>query len=114
VATERKYKWHKLAEADEILVAEGFILKMSVPGKQFCITQNEGVFYAFQPKCPHAGADFEQGYLDEKNCLVCPLHRFRFDLVTGLNVSGEGFSLVRYPIEARETGFWVGIPEQRW
>jgi nitrite reductase/ring-hydroxylating ferredoxin subunit len=114
LATQRIYKWHKLADADELLVAEGIILKISVPGKQLCITQNQGIYYAFQPKCPHAGADFEQGYLDEKNCLVCPLHRYRFDLASGRNVSGEGFGLVRHPIEARDTGIWVGILEEIW
>jgi nitrite reductase/ring-hydroxylating ferredoxin subunit len=114
MATEKKYKWHKLAEADGFLVAEGIILKYSVPGKQFCVTQNNGMYYAFQPKCPHAGAEFEEGYVNEKNCLVCPLHRFQFDMESGRNVSGEGFSLIIYPIETRASGIWVGIPEQIW
>jgi nitrite reductase/ring-hydroxylating ferredoxin subunit len=111
---EKKYKWYKLAEPDEFLVAEGIIMNLSVPDKQFCITQHKGKYYAFQSKCPHAGAHFEHGWINEDGCLVCPLHRFQFQLSTGVNSSGEGFSLVRYPIQVDEHGIWVGMPEQRW
>jgi nitrite reductase/ring-hydroxylating ferredoxin subunit len=110
----KKYKWHKLAEPEEFLVAEGVIMHLAVPGKQFCITQHGGEYFAFQPKCPHAGASFEHGWLTDDGCLVCPLHRFRFDVRSGRNPSGEGFYLVTYPIDVNEYGIWVGIPEQIW
>jgi nitrite reductase/ring-hydroxylating ferredoxin subunit len=110
----KKYKWHKLGEADDFVVAEGIIMPIVAFEKQICITQHRGNYYAFQPKCPHAGASFEQGHITEDNCLVCPLHRFTFDIRNGRNVSGEGFHLVTYPIEVRESGVWVGVPMQIW
>jgi nitrite reductase/ring-hydroxylating ferredoxin subunit len=111
---EKKYKWHKLADVGEFLVEEGVIIQWGVPGKDFCLTKKNGQYFAFQSKCPHAGASFDQGWLDENGCLVCPLHRFRFDLANGRNVSGEGFSLVRFPIDENEHGIWIGIPGQEW
>jgi nitrite reductase/ring-hydroxylating ferredoxin subunit len=109
MATEKTYTWHKLADANEFLVAEGIILSMRAGDKQLCITQIEGDYFAFQSKCPHAGASFEHAWLTEKNELVCPLHRYRFDVRSGRNTTGEGFNLVRYPIKIDERGVWVGL-----
>jgi 3-phenylpropionate/trans-cinnamate dioxygenase ferredoxin subunit len=114
MATEKKYKWHKLAKPDEFLVAEGVVMHLAVPEKHFCITQHKGEYFAFQAKCPHAGASFEHAHINDKGCLVCPLHRFQFDIRNGRNVSGEGFYLVTYPIQTNEHGIWVGMPEQIW
>lgn len=107
-----KYKWHKLAEPGEFLVKEGVIMKWAVPGKHFCITQYNGKYYAFQSKCPHAGAAFDEGWLDDSGLLVCPLHRFKFNMITGANA--EGFGLVRFPVEENEHGIWLGIKEQSY
>jgi nitrite reductase/ring-hydroxylating ferredoxin subunit len=109
MSQERKYTWHKLADSDEFLVAEGVILSLRTSEKQICITQIEGEYFAFQTKCPHAGAAFEHGWFTEKKELVCPLHRFRFDVRSGRNTSGEGFGLVRYPIKIDERGVWIGF-----
>ena len=51
MATEKKYKWHKLAKPDEFLVAEGVVMHLAVPEKHFCITQHKGEYFAFQAKC---------------------------------------------------------------
>ncbi|MFM2386328.1 MAG: hypothetical protein RL660_1085 [Bacteroidota bacterium] len=111
---EKKYKWHKVASPDEFLVAEGIILNLRLAEKHICVTQVQGEYYAFQSKCPHAGAAFEHGWINEDNCLVCPLHRFQFDVRTGRNVSGEGFHLVRYPVKTDERGVWIGVLDIGW
>jgi nitrite reductase/ring-hydroxylating ferredoxin subunit len=110
----KNYKWYKLGEPGEFIVAEGLIMSLVIGGKKMCITQHQGSYYAFQPNCPHAGASFEHGWLTEDNCLVCPLHRFRFDVSNGCNISGEGFYLITYPIDIAESGIWIGVPEQAW
>jgi nitrite reductase/ring-hydroxylating ferredoxin subunit len=114
MALQKKYRWYKLAEPNEFLVAEGVIMHMAVPDKQFCITQHNGEYFAFQPKCPHAGASFEGGRISEDGHLICPLHRFAFDVKTGRNPSGEGFYLITYPIQQNEHGIWIGIAQQQW
>jgi 3-phenylpropionate/trans-cinnamate dioxygenase ferredoxin subunit len=111
---DKKYKWHKLGEPGDELVKEGLVIEWSVPGKHFCITKFEEKYYAFQSKCPHAGAHFEGAQVSEKCEIICPLHKWRFHLRTGYNSTGEGFSLVRYPIDINEHGIWVGIPQQIW
>ena len=40
-------------------------------------------WYEIDRSCPHAGGDLAQGWLDEQGCLVCPRHRWTFDLAAG-------------------------------
>jgi nitrite reductase/ring-hydroxylating ferredoxin subunit len=108
MSIEKKYKWHKLGEPGEFLVAEGIVIDMAIPDKHFCITQINGQYYAFQSKCPHSGAPMCDGYI-HAGIVECPLHRFKFNVVTGVNTSGEGFGLMRYPIKENEYGIWIGV-----
>ena len=50
-----------------------------------------------------------QGYVDGLGNIVCPLHRYRFELNRGRNVSGEGYYLKVYQVEEREDGVYVII-----
>jgi nitrite reductase/ring-hydroxylating ferredoxin subunit len=106
---EETYSWHKIADAGDILVQEGNIVTIDAGGKQVCVTVVDGEYFAFQSKCPHAGASFEHAWLSEDHSLICPLHRFRFDVRTGRNASGEGYTLFRYPTKSDESGIWIGI-----
>jgi 3-phenylpropionate/trans-cinnamate dioxygenase ferredoxin subunit len=63
-------------------------------------------------KCPHAGARMAEGYIDALGNIVCPLHRYKFSLSGGRNVSGEGYFLKTYAVEERADGIYVGIEEK--
>jgi len=39
-----------------------------------------GCLYSVDKLCPHQGADLSQGWIEEDRYLVCPRHRWRFDL----------------------------------
>jgi len=39
-----------------------------------------GCRYSVDKWCPHQGADLSQGWIEEDRYLVCPRHRWRFDL----------------------------------
>jgi len=41
--------------------------------------------------------------------VVCPLHRYCFDMKNGRNTSGEGYFLKTYPIELRAEGLFIGF-----
>jgi len=111
MAAEKKYQWIKLPE--DTSTGDREIRSFSVPGKDFCMTHVNGQYFAFARKCPHAGADMGEAYLDPLGKLVCPLHRYKFDLKNGRNVSGEGYFLMTYPVETRPDGLYIGIPEPK-
>jgi nitrite reductase/ring-hydroxylating ferredoxin subunit len=77
-----------------------------VNGLHICFAEHKGVLYAFQDKCPHAGGKMSAGFVDALGNIVCPLHRYRFSLSRGYNVSGEGYYLKTYPVK-EEDGIWV-------
>ena len=112
--TEKKYTWHKIADhINELSFAENNIAAADMNGKKICIAKfNEAVF-AFSYKCPHAGGILADGRIDALGNIVCPLHRYKFNLKNGIDVTGEGYYLKIYPVEIRENGVFVGIEENK-
>lgn len=88
---------------------DGKISVSEVNGRKICFTRYEGQLYAFAYKCPHASGIMADGFIDDSGNVVCPLHRYRFNVKNGYNSSGEGFYLKTYPIEDREDGPYLGL-----
>lgn len=106
----KTYTWHKL---DDPVVAPGQITVQDAGGKRICLTVVEDTWVAFAYKCPHASGIMADGFIQHTE-VVCPLHRYRFDLRNGRNTSGEGYHLKTYPVEQREDGLYVGIERSSW
>jgi len=104
----KEYTWHKVAEQiGELTFASNRIAVVEVANKKVCVAEWQGRYYAFAYKCPHAGGVMANGYIDPLGNVVCPLHRYRFSLEHGRNVSGEGYYLKHWPVECREDGVYV-------
>jgi len=112
---DKKYTWYKIADhINEINFTENNIAIVDTNGKKICVAKyNTGVF-AFTYKCPHAGGILADGYIDATGNVVCPMHRYKYNLETGRNVSGEGYYLKNWPVEIRTDGVFVGFEENHW
>jgi nitrite reductase/ring-hydroxylating ferredoxin subunit len=109
---EKKYNWHKVADSiDEISFSSNALTEVEVAGKTICIALHNGGVLACTKKCPHAGGILADGFVDHQGNIVCPLHRYKFSLHNGRNVSGEGYYLKTFPIEIRKEGVFVGYDE---
>jgi 3-phenylpropionate/trans-cinnamate dioxygenase ferredoxin subunit len=53
------------------------------------------------------------GFIDALGNIVCPLHRYKFSLQNGRNVSGEGYFLKLFPVEIRPDGVFIGLEENK-
>lgn len=111
------YHWLKIydnleAMKNNILMnkSEVFLLK----GERICVSQSSSGFYAVQDKCPHNGASLSTGFCTDSNEIVCPIHRYKFDLKSGRATAGGSFALKTYPIEVKETGVFIGIKAKWW
>ena len=82
--------------------------------KIICIALHNNSLTACTQKCPHAGGILSDGFIDATGNIVCPLHRYKFSLRNGRNVSGEDYYLKVYAIEEREAGIFVGLEESAW
>jgi nitrite reductase/ring-hydroxylating ferredoxin subunit len=110
---EKKYTWHKIADhINELDFSSNNIVVIEIKGKKICIGRYKEAIFAFAWKCPHAGGNLADGYIDAAGNVVCPLHRYKFNIENGRNVTGEGYYLKHWPIELRETGLFVGFEEE--
>ena len=110
--SDKKYKWYKIADAlNEIEFSDNHIAVVDLNGKTICLGKHKEEFFAFAYKCPHAGGILADGYIDVLGNVVCPLHRYKYNLQNGRNVSGEGYYLKHWPVEIKEDGVFVGVEE---
>ena len=132
----KKYKWHKVAEtAADLQWTAGNVSEVEVEGKKLCVARSGGggsgsgasagnagsgasagssageEWYGFAHTCPHAGAPMTDGYVAGGCNVVCPVHNLKFNLKTGRDVNGEGYTLKTYPVEVRGDGVYLGVEE---
>ena len=85
------------------------LLDLEVDGKKITLAKFKDGYFAFAQKCPHASGRMAQGYINPLGQVVCPLHRYAFDMKNGRNTTGEGYFLKTYPVELRPHGLFIGF-----
>ena len=111
----KNVKWYKVADTiDAIDWQRNNLALVEAGGKKITLARNKNEVLACAYKCPHAGGVMADGFIDALGNIVCPLHRYKFDLTNGRNVTGEGYYLKVYKVELREAGIFVGFEESNW
>ncbi len=95
----------------ELRFGNNQLLQAEVAGKQVCIAKTSMGIAACAAKCPHAGGNMAEGFLDKRDHIICPIHRYTFNLDNGRDLSGEGYYLKIYPVEVRDSGIFLGIED---
>jgi 3-phenylpropionate/trans-cinnamate dioxygenase ferredoxin subunit len=80
-----------------------------VGGRKLTLARHRDSIFAFAHLCPHASGVMADGWIDALGNVVCPLHKYRFELQRGRNVSGEGYRMKTYPIRLDEEGLHIGF-----
>ena len=114
---EKKLKWYKLFETLEAAnnyVETGNVNFILFRNKKLCLAHTPEGFFAVNDKCPHNGASLSMGRCTLDGAVVCPVHRYSFDLKTGRSRSGLGSYVQPYPIEIRDDGVFIGFEEIEW
>jgi 3-phenylpropionate/trans-cinnamate dioxygenase ferredoxin subunit len=113
--SSKKYNWYKIAGSiNEINWQENNMSLAEVNGKTITLIRSATQIFACAHKCPHAAGILADGFIDATGNIVCPLHRYKFDLKNGRNTSGEGYYLKTYLTEHREDGLFIGFEEKNW
>lgn len=101
-------QWFKISESfASIALGENGIGTVEVNGKMICISKYRNEWFAFNHKCPHASGIMAEGFIDAIGNVVCPVHKFRFNLRNGRN--SDGYFLKVYAVEEREDGVYVRV-----
>ena len=85
---------------------------IELEGKRLCLARTEEGYYAVDDRCPHAGARLGMGGYCEDGMLVCPVHRYRYNVKTGQGKQGD--YVQTYPTETRSDGVYVAIEKKWW
>jgi nitrite reductase/ring-hydroxylating ferredoxin subunit len=110
--SKEKYSWYKIAVSlEEIDFSANGIMAIEVNGKKICLALHNNTINACAQKCPHAGGVLTDGHIDALGNIVCPLHRYKFNIQNGRNTSGEGYYLKTFPIEIRPDGVFIGFAD---
>lgn len=105
--------WVKVAESlEEIAFGDNQLAEVMADDKRICLGRYKDELFAFAAKCPHASGYLKQGFIDALGNVVCPLHRYKFCMANGRNVSGEGYYLKHWPVEVREDGVFVDVKKK--
>ncbi|MET3979803.1 nitrite reductase/ring-hydroxylating ferredoxin subunit [Mucilaginibacter sp. UYP25] len=99
-------KWYSIPGIE--LNGLPFIKKAKASGKDILIIGYENELYALGATCPHAGAELSGGWCKDGK-LICPFHRYNYDLKTGKGNPGQNDYIDSYAIEIRAGEVYVGI-----
>ncbi|MGA2105726.1 Rieske (2Fe-2S) protein [Methanoregula sp.] len=80
----------KVAKVSEIPV--GTMKHVEAGGKELCIANVNGKFYAMDDRCGHENARLSRGSLMDA-IATCPMHSSQFDVTTGKLMSGPVLEL---------------------
>ncbi len=108
-----KIKWVKVADNQQDLekkLAGKEISPISVNSTGCVLVKHQETYYLVKNKCPHQGMKLDKAVCED-GFIVCPWHRYGFDLKTG---RGAGMYLDNYPIEEREDGYYAGFEYFSW
>lgn len=114
---KKRLTWYRIFPSESAAkqqVPAGRAATISVVGKKICIAHSKEGLFAVNDRCPHNGASLGRGYCSEENSIVCPLHRYHFDLRTGRARSGIADVVETYPLDIREDGVFIGLTERVW
>ena len=108
----KKYKWHRIAGTTaELQFGENNIAEVEIAGKRICVVKTLNGLAACTSKCPHAGGNMVEAFLNNSGNIVCPVHGYVFNLENGRDVTGEGYFLKIYPVRVDDAGIYLGLEE---
>jgi len=99
--------WRKVLESDGL--AEGRVRTVACGTRTLCMTRFEGRWGALDNRCPHQGGPLGEGSI-ENGLLRCPWHGWDYHPTSGKS-PGFDDGVETFPVEEREDGVWVALPE---
>lgn len=100
-------------KVDVVVPDHDFVQLIKVNHKKLCLIKHNDKIHVVQNSCPHAGGILSGGWC-KAGKIVCPIHRYEYDLDSGRGAEGQGDYIDIYPVEERADGIYVGFKERLW
>ncbi|WP_088318597.1 thiamine pyrophosphate-binding protein [Kineosporia sp. R_H_3] len=99
-------RWHRLDAVPD----EGRVQTSTVDGRSIALTRCRGRVGALDNHCPHQGGPLGEGSI-EGGLLRCPWHGYDYDPLTGRPPAGFSDAVPAFPVDERDDGTYVYLPE---
>ena len=99
----------KVAKLDDIPRVSG--KKINVNGKGVALFKHNNSIFAIRNSCPHQGADLADGHISESK-VVCPLHRWQFDIETGEFTGNESIRIPTYKTKVEDNDVYILLHDE--
>lgn len=81
-------------------------------GRVLAVFAVDGDYRVTDAACPHARRPLVEGWIENGTTLVCPGHRFRYDLHTGACANHQRYDLRMYPVQVRDGEPHAGLGDR--
>lgn len=81
---------------------------LKIGDKKIVIVRHNDTLHAFEPLCPHQHEPLHRGEITKAGEIVCPLHHYRFNLVTGRECEQRTRDMETFPVKI-DTEIFIGI-----
>ena len=88
-------------------------ISVEVAEKRICLTRTNAGFFALDEKCPHQNLPITHGGFCENEHIVCPFHRYSWNLKTGREIERRENNIQLYPVEERKEGLFIGFEKKK-
>ena len=79
-----------------------------IPGGETVLLLNvEGLFYALENSCPHAGASMASGPCQGHE-ITCPAHGLKFNVTNGRCTASPSLQIPMYAVREQDGHVWLG------
>ncbi|NGZ97307.1 MAG: nitrite reductase [Nitrospira sp. WS110] len=82
---------------------------VTVDGIWIALFNVDGMFYAIDNSCPHAGGPLGEGKLCER-VVECPWHGWKFDVASGERVGNPNFQVTCCEVRVQGDEIQIAIP----
>jgi len=107
--------WYRVfasLEEAELAIPMNRLVAVEIDTKRLCFARTEKGYFATDEKCPHQGLPISRGGFCEDGTIVCPFHRYAWNLKSGREVEKRENNIQLYPVEIRETGIYIGVEKK--
>jgi pyruvate oxidase len=104
------HTWWRALEPDEL--DEGRVTTVTLGHRTLAITRFSGGYGALDNRCPHQGGPLGEGSI-ERGWLRCPWHGYDYSPCNGTPPPPFTDSPASYPVEVRDDGVWVALPDEQ-
>lgn len=110
---KKKLKWYKIAESiTQLRFNDNSLTEIKIHDKKICLIKTQNSIRACASRCPHAGGEMAEGFLDKNENITCPVHRYVFNLDNGRDLNNEGYYLKIYQVQITDTGIFLGMEDK--